>query len=127
MVKKFTVTVLAVAVMALLMASTAEAGGPNRNQSGTMNNYTNTYRWAVQTVKVLQYRFMFMFGVQPADPGDPPQGWGPGDGTGNDGDGPQDGTGYGPGPGYGFQKYGECVYGGYGNSAYRLRVQQRGQ
>jgi hypothetical protein len=113
MLKKFIVTALAVAVMAVLLTSPAEAGGP-QNQSGKI--YNN--HWAVQTVKILQFRFAYMFGVAPADPIDPPAGgWGPGDGTGNDGDGPEDGTGYGPGPEYRYQK---CDL-----TAYRFR--QRGQ
>lgn len=122
MLKKFVVTALAITVIAALMTSPAVAGGP-QNQSGKIYNY----HWAVQTVKILQFRFAYMFGVAPADPVDPPpgDGYGPGDGTGNDGDGPEDGTGYGPGPEYRFQKYGECVGDGYGSTAYRFR--QRGQ
>jgi hypothetical protein len=115
MIKKFVVAVIVVFLFAMLYVAPAEAGGPKHQ-----NQFTYSYRWAIQMMKAVQGRFCFMVGVSPADgPGD---GWGPGDGTGNDGDGPEDGTGYGPGnENYQFQKYGTCL-----RSRYAYSYQQRG-
>ncbi len=116
MLKKFVVTALAIAFVAVLWTSPAVASGL-QNQAGTNSH------WTVQMIKSLQYRFAFMFGVTPAD--DPGDTWGPGDGTGNDGDGPEDGTGYGPGPYYQSQsEWGDCSRTGYN---YQWKCKHQGQ